>query len=53
MNTIESALESSNIIFSDIEKIFLVFRPLFVTQNGIYKSHNAHLRNFSQKMQIY
>ena len=27
MNTIESALESSNIIFSDIEKIFLVFDP--------------------------
>ena len=25
------------------------FPPLFVTQNGIYKPHNAHLRNFTQK----
>ena len=49
MNMIESALESWNIIFSKFEKICFGFRPIFVTQNGIYKPHDAHLSNFTQK----
>ena len=31
------------------EKNIFGFRPLFVTQNGIYKPHDAHLSNFNQK----